>query len=421
MISSCVKMKAAARDSELSQLQVEEFKALLQLYLPHIQLETLLIKTQGDLDQHSSLRSRHADNFFTREIDELVLSKKVDIGIHSAKDLPQPLPEGLEIVALTKSIDPRDCLVMKKGGKLKAGTSIACSSKRREQTLNLLSKGLRFIDCRGTIRKRLELLDQGIGGVVIAKAALLRLNIKDYEIIDLPGPTPDHQGQLAIVARPGQFQKLFSPIDFRQGRPRVLYLGTDPRRWQSAGCVWHKPIIEPVAKTAHPKIEAMIDQLSQFSHLLLSSPQAAKFFFHYLKNKKITCPIPEALVIGEGTAQATPLKKQILSPGSTAEDFEPLLKKLPKDAKVLYPHSELARPLIKQLLTQHQIEHFAIDLYTTRAKAWKEPLCLNRYDEIVFTSPSCVKSFFERHSTWPFETKMTAIGPITEKELNKFL
>jgi hydroxymethylbilane synthase len=190
-------IETAARTSPLSRAQVEEIAAL----WPHIDFQMHWIETTGDKDQTTSLRILGKSDFFTRELDEMLLAKKVRIAIHSAKDLPDPLPQGLCIAALTQGIDPRDCIVLRKGETLKKGMIIATSSERREEAVRLLEDTVRFIDLRGTIAQRLSKLETGeADGVVVAAAALIRLKLS-LNCVYLPGPTAPGQGQLAIVCR----------------------------------------------------------------------------------------------------------------------------------------------------------------------------------------------------------------------------
>lgn len=169
----------------------------------------------GDLDKLTSLRTLEKTDFFTRELDALLLAGAADIAIHSAKDLPDPLPPGLEVIALTACIDPRDSLVFK--APLKKNPLVATSSKRREEAVLELLGEARFCDIRGTIAERLEALGKEVDAVVIAEAALIRLNLTHLSRFYLPGETAAGQGQLAIVARTDHqiLHPLFSPIDVR--------------------------------------------------------------------------------------------------------------------------------------------------------------------------------------------------------------
>ena len=168
------------------------------------------------------MRALDKTNFFTKEVDELQLSGRCRISIHSAKDLPDPIPDGLKIIAVTKGQDPRDALVMRPGDNfesLPANAIIATSSHRREEVVKSLRHDLRFIDLRGTIHQRLSLLEAGkADGVIVAEAALLRLGLTHLNRFYLPGDTAPFQGQLAILARENdsEMEELFQMLRYAQ-------------------------------------------------------------------------------------------------------------------------------------------------------------------------------------------------------------
>lgn len=202
-----------ARASSLSQAQVAEVFAALRQHHHDIHFDPLWVHTAGDKDKVTSLRLMDKTDFFTKEIDLALLNSICRIAIHSAKDLPEPLPSGLSLVALTKGVDPSDMLVVKQGRTLSELGSypiIATSSKRREEAVSLLlahCPAIRFSDIRGTIEERLAILDSGaIDGVVLAEAALLRLNFIDRTRYRLPGLTAPLQGRLAVLARSDDFE-----------------------------------------------------------------------------------------------------------------------------------------------------------------------------------------------------------------------
>jgi len=201
---------AGARDSRLSQVQFQEVQDLLKVHHPHVTLVPHFVKTIGDIDQQTSLRNLGNTDFFTREIDDMLLKGDCRIAIHSAKDLPSPLPKGIALVALTVGVDPADSLVLRQGESfdaLPAGSVIATSSVRREATVAAIRPDFRFIDLRGTIEKRLEKLQSGgADGVVVAEAALIRLGLTHLNRIRLPGNTTEGQGRLAILAREGDLE-----------------------------------------------------------------------------------------------------------------------------------------------------------------------------------------------------------------------
>lgn len=217
-----VVIKVSARPSPLSQVQLKEVLEELQQHHPHISFEALLVPSTGDKDKVTSLRTLERTDFFTKEIDEHVLNGACRIAIHSAKDLPEPLTEGLKIVALTKGIDSADVLVLRQGEileNLRPGAVIATSAERREESVRQLCPGhvFQFVDLRGTIGERLARLDKGgADGVVIAEAAIIRLGLTHLTRFRLPGTTTPLQGRLAVVAREddAEMEQLFSPIDY---------------------------------------------------------------------------------------------------------------------------------------------------------------------------------------------------------------
>jgi hydroxymethylbilane synthase len=210
-----------ARTSPLSRAQFEEVQNELFQNNIKVMLSPIFVSSTGDLDQKTSLRILEKTNFFTKEIDEMLLSKKCRIAIHSAKDLPEPIPKGLSIIAITKGVDSSDSLVMQEGYTLEnlpLHAVVATSSERREQVVKALRPDLRFIDLRGTIDQRLAKLKTGeADAVIIAEAAIIRLKLTHLNRFRLPGTTTPLQGQLAIMARSDDIEmcRLFSPLDSR--------------------------------------------------------------------------------------------------------------------------------------------------------------------------------------------------------------
>lgn len=211
-----------ARESMLSQMQVQEVLDEIRSHIPTIEFFPLLMKTRGDKELLLSLRDMDKTNFFTKEIDDALLAGQCRIAIHSAKDLPEPLAKGLVMVALTKGVDPSDVLVLRDEDMLESLPSsarIGTSSKRREETLLAMRSDIECVDIRGSITQRLEKLDSmRVDGVVMAEAALIRLKLTHRNRVRLPGPVAALQGQLAIVAREDdeEMKAIFSQIDVRE-------------------------------------------------------------------------------------------------------------------------------------------------------------------------------------------------------------
>jgi hydroxymethylbilane synthase len=203
-----------SRGSRLSRAQVAEVLAEIRKHRPDIQFTSHYITTSGDLNLKQSLRDLDKTDFFTKEIDQLQVDGAFRISIHSAKDLPEPLHPGLELVALTRGVDNADVLVTDHDP-LPYGAKIGTSSHRRDETIRELRSDLQPKDIRGTIDQRLALVDSGqFDGVVMAEAALIRLQLTHRKRIFLKCTPAAWQGKLAIIARKGdrEMQELFGLI-----------------------------------------------------------------------------------------------------------------------------------------------------------------------------------------------------------------
>lgn len=215
-------LKVGARPSPLSKAQVKEIDEALRQHHPHVCLEIHYISTIGDRDQTTSLRMLDRTDFFTKEIDAWVLQGHSRVGIHSAKDLAVPLTKGLVLFCLTRGVDSSDSLVLRSNEtlqSLKPGAKIATSSIRRENTVKQLRSDLIFCDLRGTIEQRLAKLNTGeADGIVVAEAALIRLELTHLNRLRLPGTTAEGQGQLAVVGREEdqELKVLFACLDVRE-------------------------------------------------------------------------------------------------------------------------------------------------------------------------------------------------------------
>jgi len=213
-----MKILSGARSSPLSRAQADEILEEIRAFHPEVQFEMNWVLTRGDKDKTVSLKGLGKDDFFTRELDEMLLKGEIRIAIHSAKDLPEPLPKGLALAALTRGLDPRDSLVLRDGMTLEMlppNSVIATSSIRREEIVCSLRPDFRFEDLRGTVGERLEKLKSGeVDGIVVAEAALIRLKWTHLNRIFLPGGTAPLQGKLAVLSREDdlEMQTLFSLI-----------------------------------------------------------------------------------------------------------------------------------------------------------------------------------------------------------------
>ena len=196
------KIKVIARGSRLSRLQVEEvFKNF-----PELAYEIKYLESYGDKNQQISLLNGEAPaDIFTRELDDVIRQGDADIAIHSAKDLPYPLPEDIEVIALFPAFDTTDSLVSrdhKKLAELPAGSIIGTSSPLRKKGLNELRPDLTIKGIRGCIEERVQQVKDGkYDAAIVATCALKRLGMEDKIAEVLPFPTHPLQGFLAVTGK----------------------------------------------------------------------------------------------------------------------------------------------------------------------------------------------------------------------------
>ncbi|MGB9612961.1 MAG: hydroxymethylbilane synthase [Candidatus Margulisiibacteriota bacterium] len=195
------KIRIGTRGSRLALVQVNEVVEKLGIE----DFEIVVFETRGDRDKNTPLDQVEGTDFFTDRIEEALLKKEIDLAVHSAKDLPDQLPEGLEIAVVTDSIDPADVLVSRGNQKLTelpSGAKVGTSSQRRKEQIQRLRPDLRVADLRGNIEERLAKLDGGeYDAIVIAAAGLIRLGLQDRIAERLPFETAKGQGSLAIEVR----------------------------------------------------------------------------------------------------------------------------------------------------------------------------------------------------------------------------
>lgn len=208
-------VKVGSRQSQLALVQTKLIISQLKEHFPQWDFELITVKTTGDKFLNSNMYEL-GKGVFVKEIEEALLYGAIDMAVHSLKDVPQDLPEGLEISAITRREDPRDVFISADGrrfSELDTGAKIGTSSMRRICELNKLRQDIQCVQIRGNINTRIKKIKTcGLDGIVLAAAGVKRLGmenlITDYfspdEIVPAVG-----QGALAVETRADDEMSLF--------------------------------------------------------------------------------------------------------------------------------------------------------------------------------------------------------------------
>lgn len=171
------------RGSTLALAQANWVRRRLLENQPGLEVELTIIRTSGDQLSERPIQDLGGKGVFTKEIEDALLREEVDLAVHSMKDLPPQLPEGLVIAATPKREDPRDVLVTpenRKLAELPAGAKIGTGSLRRRAQLLHVRSELTIVPIRGNVDTRLRKLDEGqVDGLVMAAAGLKRIGRED--------------------------------------------------------------------------------------------------------------------------------------------------------------------------------------------------------------------------------------------------
>ena len=174
-----------SRGSRLALWQAEQALALLVRLNPGLQIQIEIIKTTGDV-KPDPLSVIGGKGVFTKELEEALLDKRIDLAVHSLKDLPTIVPDGLTISAICEREDPRDALVLRSGvhasslHDLAPEAVVGTSSQRRLAQLKALRRDVEVKDLRGNVDTRLRKLDEGqYDALILASAGLIRLGLRE--------------------------------------------------------------------------------------------------------------------------------------------------------------------------------------------------------------------------------------------------
>ncbi len=414
-----MRIRVGARSSPLSRVQVEEVQRECGFFF-----EPIFLETTGDLDQKSSLRDLDKSNFFTEQLDEMVLAGEVEIAIHSAKDLPDPLPEGLKIIAITRGVATHDTLLMRAGetlSTLKKGAKIATSTARRDEQLHKMRSDLEAVDIRGAVDKRVERLLSGeFDGLIVAEAALIRLGLSGdprFYALPMPGFAAPLQGKLAIVARESRtdLEALFAPLDIRKKRC-MTYVGSRAHiRTDFDGVIDHY-----LAICIQERTGCDFSSLQKATHLIFTSKNGARLFLDRIERTG------DRVVIAVGRATADYLKERgcnvhFVAEKESQEGVIEVLEGLDlSSAHIFIPTSSGARPLLREFLEQNGVEHTILPLYDTLPNFDAPIPDMSCTNEFLFGSPSAFEAFLEIIGPIFGDRKISGIGPITEYAIDEW-
>ena len=198
-------LRLATRGSPLALRQTELVSDLLRAAHPGLDVEPLVVRTQGDRDATSPLDQIGGQGVFVTEVEAAVAEGRAEAAVHSAKDMPSLMPPGLVLGAVPRRADPRDGLVGATLAGLPAGALVATGSARRRAQLAALRPDLVFTDLRGNMARRVAVAESGeVSAVVVAMAAMERLGwlSKVRDVLDPIDLLPQAgQGAIAVQCR----------------------------------------------------------------------------------------------------------------------------------------------------------------------------------------------------------------------------
>ncbi len=353
MKNNTTKIVVGSRLTPLALTQVKEVFSLLSRANVKLSYELKVYQTAGDKDKKTPLSANPPDDFFTNTLDSALLKGKIDIAVHSAKDLPKRMHQGLEILALTPSIDETDVFVGKQPiAKLKKGAKIGTSSTLRTDALLALNPKIKTVNIRGNINERLAMVDQGkLDGIVVASCALKRLGLANRITEILPYEATPLQGQLAVIGRKGGalLKELFSAIDVRLKYGKVTLVGAGPGHpdlitvqgvqcLKKAGCVFYDYLIDKKLLEYAPQAEKVYVGKRKGEHTI-SQPELSKMIRMKALEGKYVVRLKggDPLIFGRGSDEIEYLKAYHIDvdivPGVSSATGIPALLGIPLTAR----------------------------------------------------------------------------------------
>jgi len=389
------KLTIGTRGSELALWQANFVKD--RLAEIGVEAELKIIKTQGDIIQHLRLDKLEGKGFFTKELEEELLSGQIDLAVHSHKDLPTVNPPGLIIAAVSDREDPsevliihKDCVDISKRLSVKHAATIGTSSNRRKAQLLSIRPDLEFDDLRGNLQTRVQKLrDEKYDAIMLAKAGVSRINmdLSDFHIEELspimlvPAPA---QGVLAIQIREDD-KELFNILQGINDAEVAETIAVERKVLNlfDAGC--HAPLGSYCRKVdgKFQSWTSIADDNEDFPDRVFleaetSEGMAEKIFAKYSKDRKLPSSIFITRDLDENSYLARSLKKHNIE----VDD----------------------RSLIRIFPTINKLDSFI----------------LKRADWIFFNSRNAIEHFFKLEPLILKKTKIAVLGRGSEETLRKF-
>lgn len=222
------KLVIGTRSSKLALWQANYIAECIRNEYPGIQVELSHIMTTGDKILDVPLAKIGGKGLFTKELENAMLANEIDLAVHSLKDMPTQLPEGLTLAAITERVDPGDALISPKYGeidKLPQGAKVGTSSLRRKAQLLKYRPDLVISDLRGNLDTRLKKMEtENLDAIILAVSGLKRLGWQEMITQVLPHEIclpAVGQGALAIEAR----------LDDQEVLEMLAFLNHQQTRW----------------------------------------------------------------------------------------------------------------------------------------------------------------------------------------------
>jgi len=216
------KIRIGTRGSNLALVQANWVSDRLKSLYPDMSVEIVSIRTRGDRMQNISLVEIGGKGIFVKEIEEALLRGDIDIAVHSMKDVPVDLPDGLIIGAIPEREDPRDVLISREGTKMEGlskGARLGTGSLRRGMQIKSFMPDIEIVPVRGNIGTRIKkIVTENLDGIIVAAAGMKRMGrggeISQYIPIEVMMPSAG-QGVLGIEMREGnrEIEALIAPLN----------------------------------------------------------------------------------------------------------------------------------------------------------------------------------------------------------------